>query len=63
MRSNKRKDQQPADHLIVAEPIVWRGAALERTQRPRDILSSARKAKYGVKQAAPANYRTRCFAL
>jgi hypothetical protein len=27
-----------------------------------DILSGARKAESGVKQAAPGNYRTRCFA-
>jgi hypothetical protein len=32
---------------------------------PKDLVifsAIARKAKYGVKQAAPGNYRTRCFA-
>jgi hypothetical protein len=42
-------------------PSPWRGAALARARRSRDILSGARKAKYGFKQAAPGNDRTRCF--
>jgi hypothetical protein len=40
----------------------WRGAALDRALRTRDIRSSARKAKDGFKQAAPRNCRTRRFA-
>jgi len=38
----------------------WRGAALVRALKARDILPSARKAKQGVKQAAPGNVSTRC---
>jgi hypothetical protein len=41
---------------------AWRGAALDRARKIRDILSGARKVKYGVKRAAPASYRTRRFA-
>jgi hypothetical protein len=41
---------------------AWRGAAFELGQRFGDILCVARKAKYGVKQAAPGNYRTPGFA-
>jgi hypothetical protein len=47
--------------MQVGQRRVWRGAALDRAYRSRDILSGARKAKYGVKRAAPGNYRTRCF--
>jgi len=32
-------------------------------KRSRDVLSGARKAKSGVKQAAPANYRTRVLLM
>jgi hypothetical protein len=41
---------------------AWRGAALARDEGPRTIRASARKSKHRVKQAAPANYPTRCFA-
>ena len=34
---------------------------MERALRSRDILAGARKAEQGVKQAAPTNYRRRCF--
>jgi hypothetical protein len=30
-------------------------------QKSGNFLFGARKAEYGVKQAAPANYRTQCF--
>jgi hypothetical protein len=55
-----RSRPRPRRECDVRPPSAWRGAALARAQRPRDTLSGARKAKYGVKQAAPGNYRTRC---
>jgi hypothetical protein len=46
---------------VLLLPRPWRGAALGRARGSRDILFSATKAKYGVKRAAPGNYRTRGF--
>jgi hypothetical protein len=43
--------------MISSMSFPLEGAALERAQRSRDIVSMTAKAKYGVKQAAPGNYR------
>ena len=56
------KEESGARRRGVVQWRDWRGAALDRDLRSRAVLSSARKRKDGFKQAAPANYCTRCFA-
>jgi hypothetical protein len=53
---------ETADGRIGARSAAWRRAALEHTSTSRDFFPEQGTPKYGVKQAAPGNYRTRRFA-
>src|ERR1700678_3426486 len=57
VRIRSQEDAGWATDANGGEPL-WNAPGLSR-----DILSGARKAKDGVKQAAPGNYRKRCLAL